>query len=176
MRVNEEITAREVLVIGDGDERIGVLPIGEALRMAQERGADLVEVAPAAVPPVCRFLNYGKFKYEHDRKQRQSRRSQHEVSMREVRIRPQVAGHDFQFKMRLVQRLLHEGDRVKLSVIFRGRQMDHMELGRDLMNRAIKELEDVAMVERPLALEGRNMSVILSLSKKVKAVGKGNGA
>ncbi len=176
LRVNEEITAREVLVIGDGDQRIGVMPVFEAIRLARERNSDLVEVAPAAVPPVCRLLDYGKFKYEHERKQREARKSQHEVALREVRMRPQVAEHDFQFKMRLVRRLLEKGDIVKLSVVFRGRQMDHIELGRGLVSKALKDLEDTATLERPLAMEGRMMSVILGLSKKAKATGKVSSA
>ncbi len=176
LRVNQEITAREVLIIGDGEQRIGVMPIAEALRLARDRNSDLVEVAPTAVPPVCRLLDYGKFKYEHERKQREARKSQHEVAMREVRMRPQVAEHDFQFKIRLIKRLLEKGDRVKFSVQFRGRQMDHMDLGRTLVNKALKELEDTAVVERSLALEGRMMSVILGLSKKAKATGKVSSA
>ena len=165
-----------MLVFEGADLRIGVMSVPEALRLAREKGADLVEVAPTAVPPVCRILDYGKFRYEHDRKQREARKSQHEVAMREVRVRPQVAEHDFQFKMRQVKRLLEAGDRVKLSVVFRGRQMDHLDLGRTVINKALKELEPVALMERPLALEGRMMSVILGLSKKVKAGGKVSGA
>ncbi len=129
--------------------------------MARERSLDLVEVAPTAAPPVCRLLDYGRFRYDQAKKEREARRNQHTIEIREVRFRPKIDPHDLDTKVRLAGRLLHEGDKVKVSVMFRGREMTHPELGRVLLNRVTEQLQGVALIEKPVEMEGRNMSVIL---------------
>lgn len=158
-----------MLVIGEAAEKLGVMSLAAAIRLAQEHGTDLAEVAPTAVPPVCRLLDYGKYKYEQDKRHRQARQGQHEMALREVRMRPKVAEHDLQFKARLVRKLLGEGDKVKLSVMFRGREIAHPDIGRGLVERVLREVKDTGSVERTLAMEGRSMSVILAPSKQLKA-------
>ena len=129
--------------------------------MARERNLDLVEVAPTAAPPVCRLLDYGRFRYDQAKKEREARRNQHTIEIREVRFRPKIDPHDLDTKVRLAGRLLQEGDKVKVSVMFRGREMTHPELGRVLLNRVTAQLQSVALIEKPVEMEGRNMSVIL---------------
>ena len=136
------------------------MPLQQALEVARECNFDLVEVAGTAVPPVCRILDYGKYKYEQAKKEREARKSQKTALLREVRLRPKISAHDLESKVRLVKRLLHEGDKVKVSVIFRGREITHSEIGKDIMQKVLDSLEGVAVVERPLAIDGRTMSLI----------------
>jgi translation initiation factor IF-3 len=162
VRTNEQIRAREVLVIGEEGERLGVLPIEQALEQARGRGRDLVEVAPNAEPPVCRILDYGKYKYEQARREREARKHQRHVVLREVRFRPKIDSHDMDFKTRTAEKLLREGDKVKVSIMFRGREITHPELGRALMDRVYERLRDVAAIEKPPTMEGRFMNMILT--------------
>ena len=134
----------------------------EALRLARERGLDLVEVAPTAVPPVCRLLDYGRFKYEQTRKEREARRHQKVITLKEMRLRPKIDGHDLEFKTRLIQEFLEEGDKVKVTVIFRGREITHAELGRAILQKVAADLKHAAIVERAPLMEGKNLSLILS--------------
>ena len=144
------------------------MPTSQALRIARERDLDLVEVAPTAQPPVCRLLDYGKFKYEQAKKERQSRKSQKGAELRQVRMRPRIGDHDAEFKIRLVKRLLEEGNKVKILVTFRGREITHPQFGKELLDKVIQALGDAAKVERPLAMEGENMTLILSPAKQSK--------
>ena len=130
--------------------------------MAEEKGMDLVEASPKAVPPVCRIMDYGKFKYEQSKKERESRKHQHHVVLREVRFKPKIDVHDVDFKARIAEKLLLEGDKVKVSVMFRGRELTHPQIGRDLLDRVYDKLKEVAVVERPPTMEGRFMSMILT--------------
>jgi translation initiation factor IF-3 len=130
--------------------------------MARERDADLVEVAPNAVPPVCRIMDYGKFKYEQSKKEKESRKHQKQVALREVRMKAKIDTHDLDFKARTAVKLLHEGDKVKVSVMFRGREITHPQIGRELLEKFQERVKDAATVERPPALEGRFMTMILS--------------
>lgn len=134
----------------------------EALRFARERNTDLVEVAPTALPPVCRLLDYGRFKYEQAKKEREARKHQRTVVVREIRFRPKIDEHDFDFKVKQAHRHLAEGDKVKASVLFRGREMVHPELGQGILHRVVELLKDVGSIEKPLQMEGRNMNVILT--------------
>ena len=161
-RVNEDIRAPEVRVIAESGEQLGVMPARQALQIARERGADLVEVAPAAKPPVCRLLDYGKFRYEQTKRDREARRNQKASLLKEVRLRPKTSDHDLDFKVRQARRHLSEGDKVKLTVRFRGREMSHPERGRQQLVRIINALEDVAAVERAVTQEGRRMSAIVA--------------
>lgn len=138
------------------------MPVVQALDMARERDLDLVEVAPTAQPPVCRILDYGKYKYEQAKKERESRKHQKHVVLREVRFRPKIDHHDVELKARTAEKLLNEGDKVKVTVMFRGREVTHPQIGRDLLARIHDRLKDIAVVERPPTMEGRFMSMILT--------------
>jgi translation initiation factor IF-3 len=139
-----------------------VLPVEQALEAANERSLDLVEVAPNAQPPVCRILDYGKYKYEQARKEREARKHQRNVVLREVRFRPKIDRHDMDFKTRTAEKLLREGDKVKVSIRFRGREITHPELGRALLDRVYEQLRDIAAIEKPPTMEGRFMNMILT--------------
>jgi translation initiation factor IF-3 len=137
------------------------MPVSQALNLAREQNLDLVEVAPNATPPVCRILDYGKYRYEQSKKEKDARKHQRGMTMHEVRFSPKIGDHDMEFKLRTAERLLSEGDRVKITVRFRGREMTHLEIGRELLERAADKLKAVAVVERPPNLEGRFMSMIM---------------
>lgn len=130
--------------------------------MAREQGLDLVEVAPAAVPPVCRLLDYGKFKYEQAKKEREAKKHQKNVLLREIRMEPKIAEHDVDFKARTAEKLLKEGDKVKISVRFRGREITHPQIGRDLLEQVYGRLKSIATIEKPVNMEGRQMTMILA--------------
>lgn len=160
--MNERIRAREVRLI-DGDGRqLGVMPLEEALQRAYERGLDLVEVAPNARPVVCRIMDYGKFKYEQAKKDREARRHQKVITVKEVKMRPNINEHDFQVKLRNALRFLSEGAKVKCSIMFRGREIVHRDKGRQVLERLAAEVGDHSVVERQPAMEGRNMVMILA--------------
>jgi translation initiation factor IF-3 len=162
LRINERIRAREVLLIGDNGERLGVLTLPQALEMAREAELDLVEVAPNANPPVCRLLDYGKFKYEQAKKERDSRKGQHASVLREIRMRPKIDTHDLEMKARNAEKFLKGGDKVKVTVMFRGREMVHPEIGRALLEQLSDKLKEVSVIERPPNMEGRFLSTILA--------------
>jgi translation initiation factor IF-3 len=162
LRINDQIRVREVRVIGDEGEQMGVLPIFEALRAARERNLDLVEVAPTAAPPVCRLLDYGRFKYEQTRKERETRKNQKVVMVKEVRLTPKTDDHDVEFKTRAIQKFLEEGDKVKVSIRFKGREMAHPQLGRQVLDDIANRLQALAAIERTPIMEGRIMSMILT--------------
>lgn len=143
-------------------EQAGILPIEQALAMAEELGLDLVEVAPMARPPVCRIMDYGKFKYEEQRKAREARKKQHQIQIKEVKMRPGIEDHDFDFKTRHARRFLEEGNKVKVTMMFRGRQMAHPEIGREVLERVLKEIQDVAKVEMSPTMEARSMTMVLA--------------
>jgi len=145
------------------------MPLAKALELARERGYDLVEVAPTSLPPVCRLLDYGKFKYEQTKKEREARKKQKAVYLREVRMRPKIGEHDMAFKLRIIKKLLEEGDKVKVTVLFRGREITHPELGRELLDRVAKELAPIATVEKAAAMDIRSMHMILAPGKSLKA-------
>ena len=141
---------------------MGIMPVEQALAAAEERGLDLVEVALNSRPPVCRIMDYGKFKYEEARKARQARKKQHQVQVKEVKFRPGIEAHDFEFKVRHARRFLEDGDKVKATMMFRGRQMAHPELGREVLTRVAEAVDDVGKVESAPVMEGRNMTMILA--------------
>jgi translation initiation factor IF-3 len=156
------IRAKEVRVIGESGDQLGVMPTVEAIKLAEEREVDLVEVAPNADPPVCRLLDYGKFKYEQAKKEREAHKRQTTISVRQVRFRPKTGKHDLEFKTALVSKLLDKGNKVKVLVLFRGREISHPQLGKELLDHIADALGDKASVERGAAIEGRAMSMILS--------------
>jgi translation initiation factor IF-3 len=152
-------------LIDDRGGQLGVVPIAEALRIAQERQTDLVEVAPQADPPVCRLMNYGKFLYERAKKEREARKSQKQTEIKEIRLRPKTGEHDIAYKLRDARRFLDKGAKVKVRIRFRGREITHPELGRELLNRVADDLSDVAVVEQHGRMEGNTMLMILAPSK-----------
>jgi len=168
-RINERIFAKEVRLISETGEQLGVMPSAKALALARERGYDLVEVAPQTEPPVCRLLDYGKFKYEQTKKEHEARKRQKSVFLREVRFRPKIGKHDIEFKMRTIRKLLAEGDKVKVSVLFRGREITHPHLGKEILDNVANELHDVATVEKSPEMDARRMIMILNPVKETKA-------
>jgi len=155
-----------VRVIDEAGNQLGVMDTRDALRMAEARGLDLVEVAPNADPPVCRFIDYGKFIYEKAKKEREARKAQKTVDVKEIRLRPKTGEHDIDFKVRDARRWLADGDKVKVRVVFRGREITHPEVGRELLERISQALEDVAVVEQKLHIEGHSLLMIFSPSGK----------
>jgi len=160
--VNESIRAPMVRVINHDGEQLGIMAISDALKVAREASLDLVEVAPGSKPPVCRIMDYGKFKFEKSKKERQARRKQHHSTVKEIKLRPKIEEHDFSFKMKHVRRFLDHGDKVKITVRFRGREITHPELGRALLERVVEEMSDVANVETKPRMEGRTMIAVLA--------------
>lgn len=150
-----------MLVIAEGGEQLGVLSLAEALEAARERGVDLVEVAPNGSPPVCRLLDYGKLRYLYSKKEREAKKSQKNTALREVRFRPNIGTHDFSSKVRKVKELIQDGSKVKVAVVFRGREQSHAQLGMTLLKKVADELQDEARLEKPPGMEGRAMSIIL---------------
>jgi translation initiation factor IF-3 len=156
---------REVRVIlDDGDEtvQLGVLPTRDALNKARELGLDLVEVSPTARPPVCRIMDFGKYKYEQAKKSRQSKKRQHQVVVKEVKMRPKIEKHDYDFKKKHIVEFLDQGDKVKVTLMFRGREMAHADLGRKLLDRLAEDIKDYGKVEAPPRQEGRTMILLLT--------------
>jgi translation initiation factor IF-3 len=148
------IRAKEIRVVDEEAGQLGIMAPEEALSIARGRGMDLVEVAPQANPPVCRIMNYGKFQYQKSKRAHEAKKHQKQVVVKEVKFRPKTEEHDFQFKKNHIVRFLTEGNKAKASIIFRGREMAHQELGRKLMERLIEELSEIAEVERPPKMEG----------------------
>lgn len=160
--MNERIRIREVRLIDEEGNQVGIVPTRDAMEMARERGLDLVEVAPNAVPPVCRLMDYGKFRYEQSRKERESRRHQHVIKLKEVRIRPKIDDHDLETRGRQAAKFLDAGDKVKLTVLFRGREMAHPDIGRGLLDQLADQLRTHGSIEQAPRMEGRTMSMILN--------------
>jgi translation initiation factor IF-3 len=161
-RVNRRIRIPQVRVINDDGEQLGVLPTSEALAMAEERGLDLVEVSPKARPPVCKIMDYGKYMYQLNKRAKEAKKRQHVTVVKEVKMRPKIEPHDYDFKVRHAREFLAAGDKVKMTVIFRGRELAHKELGKRLMERAIEDLSDAANVEVAIRSEGRSMVMVLA--------------
>ena len=167
-RVNERIRVPQVRVIGDDGSQLGVLPVREALTLAQSKGLDLVEVSPTARPPVCRIMDYGKFKYEQNLRARKAKKKQHHTHLKEIKMRPKIDDHDYDFKMRHARDFLGERDKVKFTITFRGREMAHTEIGHELMRKILAELADVAIVESFPRQEGRSINAVV-MAKAQKA-------
>ena len=160
--LNEDIRDREVRLIGSAGEQLGIMSSAEALRIADEQGLDLVKISPQAVPPVCKLMNYGKFRFEQSKREKEARKNQRVVEIKEIRMSPGIDVGDFNTKLRNARKFIAEGNRVKVSVRFRGREMAHTDIGRDLLDRFAGECADTANLERPARLEGRMMSIFLA--------------
>ena len=165
MPINEQIKANKVQVIDEQGEKRGVMGIHDALDLAYEKKLDLVLVAPNAEIPVCKIMNYGKYKFEQSKKEKEAKKKQKIFEIKEIRITPNIEQHDFEFKLKNAQKFIEDGNKVKITVRFRGREMNYLKLGEQVLNKFIEKLEDVATVEKKPKLEGRNMFTILA--KKV---------
>jgi translation initiation factor IF-3 len=168
LRVNEMIRIPQVRVIDDEGNQLGVMPTPKALEMAQERGLDLVEVAPMAAPPVARFLDFGQYKYELTKREKEAKRRQRSVTFKEVRLSPKIGTGDFLTKVHRAVEFLEDGDRIKVTVRFRGRELSHPELGRVLLERFAKQVEEHGVIERQPVLEGKSMFIVLASTHKPK--------
>jgi translation initiation factor IF-3 len=160
-RINHRIRAQEVRVIYEG-EQLGVMPTHQALRLAEDKGLDLVEISPSASPPVCRIMDYGKFKYEEAKKKQQQKKSTSIFETKEIKFRPKTEEHDMDFKVKHIRRFLEEGHRVRLVVMFRGREMAHPQTGRAVLDRAVSRCADISSVEATPHLEGRAMAMLVA--------------
>lgn len=162
MRINEDIRARQVRVNGTDGEQLGIMAIEEALALAENRHLDLVEIAPNAKPPVCRIMDFGKYLYEQQKREKEARKRQKIVDVKEVKLRPGIEDHDFDVKTKNAVRFLADGDKVKVTIMFRGRELSHPELGEVLLTKMADKLKDLAVVERMPKLEGKNMIMIVA--------------
>lgn len=171
LRFNTRIRAREVRLIDEEGNQVGIVPIREALQMAEDRSLDLVEVAPNAVPPVCRIMDYGKFRYEQSKKEREARKHQKQVELKEVRLKPKTDSHDIDVKVKQARKFLQAGDKVKFTLRFRGREIFHPDIGLEMLERMAEDLRDVAVVEQKPLMEGRVLSLLLAPSTKARQQG-----
>lgn len=162
MQVNEQIRDREVRLIDANGEQLGIMSARDAQKIAYDRQLDLVKVAPQAKPPVCRIMDYGKYKYETSKKEKEAKKNQKIVNVKEVRLSPTIEEHDLDVKRRNAEKFLSKGDKVKVSIRFRGRQLSHTEIGRAIMDKFASDLDELAVIERRPRLEGKNMIMIMS--------------
>ena len=160
--LNEAISDKEIRLIGPAGEQLGIMPPAQALRIAEEQSLDLVKISPQATPPVCKLMNYGKFRFEQSKREKEARKNQHVVEIKEIRMSPGIDMGDFNTKLKNAQKFIADGNRVKVSVRFRGREMAHTSIGRDLLSRFAEQCKEVANLDRPAKLEGRMMSIFLS--------------
>ena len=165
-RINEQIRVREVRLIDDLGEQKGIVPTIEALRMAKEKDLDLVEVSPNANPPVCKILDYGKYRFEQEKKLRESKKNQKVLKLKEIRMQPKIGPGDLDTKAKHVQEFLEEGNKVKLTIRFRGRELAHTELGYDVLNEVLKRLTSAYVVEKQPAMDGKFMSMTIASKAK----------
>ena len=161
-QLNEEIRDKEIRLIGENGEQLGITSADDALRIAEDRGLDLVKISPQAVPPVCKLMNYGKFRFEQSKREKEARKNQHVVEIKEIRMSPGIDVGDFNTKLKNAQKFLADGNRVKVSVRFRGREMAHTEIGKELLDKFAEQCADMANLEKAAKMEGRNMSIFLS--------------
>lgn len=176
LRINDEIHIREVRVTSATGEQLGIMATRDALRLAEEQHLDLVEVAPKAKPPVCRIMDFGKYRYEQQKRDKEARKKQKIITIKEVKLRPNIEQHDFDVKLKNASRFVQEGNKVKVTIMFRGRELSHPELGRDVLDRVAEKLGDTVVIERAAKLEGKNMTMIVApkaqKSAKAKPVAK----
>ena len=161
MRINHRIRVPEIRVILD-EEQLGILPTHEALRLAEEKGLDLVEISPRAFPPVCRIMDYGKYKYEEAKKKQQARKRASTVETKEIKFRPKTEGHDMDFKVKHIKRFLEGGNKVRLAVVFRGREITHPKTGKNVLDRVVELCSEIATVEADTNMEGRRMIMVIA--------------
>ena len=168
--LNEDINDKEIRLIGSEGEQLGIMSPAEALKIADEQGLDLVKISPQAVPPVCKLMNYGKFRFEQSKKEKEARKNQHVVEIKEIRMSPGIDIGDFNTKLKNAQKFIADGNRVKVSVRFRGREMAHTNIGEELLKKFAESCAEIASMDRKPKLEGRHMTILLSpkVSKEPK--------
>ena len=164
-QLNEEIRDKELRLIGNDGEQLGIMSADEALKIADEQGMDLVKISPQANPPVCKLMDYGKYKFEQGKREKEARKNQHVVEIKEIRMSPGIDVGDFNVKLKNAQKFLTDGNRVKVSVRFRGREMAHTDIGKKLLDKFAEQCAEVSSVDKGAKLEGRNMSMFLSPKK-----------
>jgi translation initiation factor IF-3 len=162
IRVNERIRAPEIRLIDEDGTQLGIMPPEQAVAMARAKELDLVEIAPQASPPVCRILNFGKYLYQQDKKAQEAKRHQRQTQLKEIKFRPKTDEHDYQFKKNHIVRFLGQGHMVKATIMYRGREITHVDVGKRILDRLVGELGDLCNIERPAKLEGRNLTMILT--------------
>ncbi len=162
LRINEEIRVPEVRLVGLEGEQLGIMPIKQALKIATEKGLDLVEVAPTAKPPVCRVMDYGKYRFEQSKREKEAKKNQKIINVKEVKLRPNIEEHDFGTKAKNAEKFLKSGDKVKVTIMFRGREITHPDLGKQLCLKMAETMEQVAIIEKLPKVEGKNMTMILT--------------
>ena len=160
-RLNDQINVRECSLINFDGEQLGIFPLAQAQRIADDEGLDLVEIAPNATPPVCRIMDYGKFKYEQQKKKQEAKKRQSVVQIKEIKVRPKTDDHDYETKLRHIRRFLEDGDRCKVTVFFRGREIVHKDRGISILERVVQDLADVAKVDQEPRAEGRTLQMLL---------------
>lgn len=168
LRINDDIRVREVRVTSSTGEQLGIMTTRDALQLAEEQHLDLVEVAPKAKPPVCRIMDFGRYRYEQQKRDKEAKKKQKVITLKEVKFRPNIEDHDFNVKLKNALRFVQEGNKVKVTIMFRGREMSHQELGREVLLRVAAELKDLVTVERDPKLEGKNMIMILAPKAQIK--------
>lgn len=171
MKVNREIRAPKVRLIGHDGEQVGVVTLYEALAMAEEQGLDLVEIVPGSSPPVCKVMNFGKFRYDQSKKEKENKKAQHQIKVKEVKLKPNIDIHDLQTKIRHARDFLTAGDKVKVTCTFRGREMMHPEIGEKVVRHLCQDLEDISIAESPPKMMGRMLLVVLAPGAKKKKEG-----
>jgi translation initiation factor IF-3 len=175
LRVNHRIRIKEVRLINAEGQQIGIMPTFEAMKMAEEQGLDLVEISPTSRPPVCKLMDYGKYKYESEKAAKEAKKKQHVVITKEIKIRPKIDPHDLMIKTKHINEFLAEGCKVRVTIMYRGREMAHQEFGRNILDRIVVEMADTAVLEQAPKMEGMNLSLLLS-PKAVKQVPAGPAA
>jgi len=176
-RVNWAIKVPRVRVIGSGGEQVGIFPTNEAVDMAKDEGLDLVEMSPHADPPVCKIMNYGKYKFEQSKKAKDAKVKQRQIQVKEIKFKPRIDEHDYQFKTKHIRRFLEHGDKVRAFVHFRGREVTHREIGLNILERIISDVEDIGVVEKRPTMEGNQMSMYLvARETAIKPKGKPGGS
>ena len=166
MRINDDIRMREVRVIDENGQQLGIMATRDAVRIAEEHHLDLVEISPQARPPVCKILDYGKYRYEQQKREKEARKKQKVFEIKEVKLRPGIEDHDFDVKFKNAVRFLADGNKVKVTIMFRGREMSHPELGEVLLDKMAAQLGDTAVVEKKPKIEGRNMTMVVAPKQK----------
>jgi translation initiation factor IF-3 len=168
LKVNREIRAPKVRVISHTGEQLGVISLSEALIIAEDAGLDLVEIVPGSNPPVCKIINYGKFRYDQTKREKESKKSQHQIKVKEVKVKPNIDDHDLEVKLKHAREFISKGNKVKVTCVFRGREMMHPEIGESVVRRICNGLEDIATIESPSKLFGRALTVVLAPGAKKK--------
>jgi len=168
LKINRQIRAPKVRVIDSDGEQLGVLNLSEALAAAEEVGLDLVEVSPTAVPPVCKIVDYGKLRYQQTKKEKESKKSQHQAKLKEIKLKPNIDEHDLRVKLKKAREFIDDGDKVRVTCVFRGREILHVEYGQNIVNRFCEDLSDVASAEAPAKLFGKSLSLVLAPAGKRK--------